>query len=143
MHICFPINHFNFQFPFPDPRSSLLTIGRVPMMNALQDYSRHIASQQPPIVHAQRDYQLACRNTCAFPVSPCVCVERSLFILIWFEFWALFDFCWFFCYPKMMSKACDTCTYSVLPHVVCSVLDSVCIGVAGSPAGPALAGPIF
>ena len=57
------------KFHPPDPRSSLLTIGRIPMMNALQDYSRHLASQQPPIVHAQRDYQLACRNTCAFPVS--------------------------------------------------------------------------
>lgn len=67
----FPI--ISFQFPFPDPRSSLLTIGRVPMMNALQDYSRHLASQQPPIVHAQRDYQLACRNTCACPVSILLC----------------------------------------------------------------------
>ena len=60
--------------PILDPRSSLLTIGRVPMMNALQNYSRHFACQQPPIVHAQRDYQLACKNTCAFPV--CVGVEE-------------------------------------------------------------------
>ena len=58
----------NFKFSFPDPRSSLLTIGRVPMMNVLQDYSRHFACQQPPFVHAQRDYQLTCRNTVAFPV---------------------------------------------------------------------------
>ena len=58
----------NFILPFPDPRSSLLTIGRIPMMNALQDYSRHFAGQHPPLIHALRDYQLSCRNTWAFPV---------------------------------------------------------------------------
>ncbi|XP_064404897.1 uncharacterized protein LOC135350111 isoform X2 [Halichondria panicea] len=52
--------------PLLDPRSSLLSIGRVPMINFMQNFSHFLAETPCPLLHP-RPYQISCRNTWGQP----------------------------------------------------------------------------
>ncbi len=67
---CISILHFNFPVSIPifaDPRSSLLSIGRVPQVNFLMDYGLHDSLESPLLDPAP--YQLSCINTWAQPMQ--------------------------------------------------------------------------
>lgn len=63
-----PIIRFFFHFPVPEPHSSLLTIGRVPQLNLLDDHH-----PRPSLLAGARPYQLHSRNTWGQPLQVCAC----------------------------------------------------------------------
>lgn len=60
-----PISFLFFMYS-TDPRSSLLSIGRVPMINFLQNFSHFLAETPCALLHP-RPYQISCRNTWGQP----------------------------------------------------------------------------